>query len=167
MIIALTGHRPHKLGGEYNGEGPVSNWLLRQLSSYLRDTKPEKVISGMAIGADMLWAEAAVNLQIPLIAAVPFVGQESKWPSVSQDRYKLLLAKAAEVVIVCEGGYASWKMQKRNEWMVDHSDVLLAVWDGSSGGTGNCVAYARSPAAKAGYIIDRINPTHFLAKQVR
>jgi len=33
-------------------------------------------------------------------------------------------------------------MQKRNEWMVDHSDYVIAVWDGSKGGTGNCVKYA-------------------------
>ncbi|WP_188052008.1 hypothetical protein [Azospirillum sp. Sh1] len=34
-------------------------------------------------------------------------------------------------------------MNTRNEWMVDHSDRLLALWDGSQGGTANCVRYAR------------------------
>ena len=34
-------------------------------------------------------------------------------------------------------------MQKRNEYMVDKCDILLAVWDGSAGGTNNCVKYAR------------------------
>jgi uncharacterized phage-like protein YoqJ len=34
-------------------------------------------------------------------------------------------------------------LQKRNEWMVDHCDLLIAVWDGSEGGTANCVRYAR------------------------
>ena len=29
-------------------------------------------------------------------------------------------------------------MQARNEWMVDQATRLAALWDGSSGGTGNC-----------------------------
>ena len=36
------------------------------------------------------------------------------------------------------------KMQTRNEWMVNHCDKLIAVWNGSDGGTGNCVNYAKS-----------------------
>jgi uncharacterized phage-like protein YoqJ len=34
-------------------------------------------------------------------------------------------------------------MQDRNIWMVDHCDALIAVWDGTSGGTANCVRYAQ------------------------
>ena len=32
-------------------------------------------------------------------------------------------------------------MQKRNEFMVDNSDLVVAVWNGTSGGTANCLAY--------------------------
>jgi hypothetical protein len=39
--------------------------------------------------------------------------------------------------------------------MVDNSDLLIAVWDGSSGGTSNCVSYA---TIKGKQII-RIDPT--------
>lgn len=35
-------------------------------------------------------------------------------------------------------------MQKRNILVVDSVDKLLAVWNGTSGGTANCVSYARS-----------------------
>ena len=35
------------------------------------------------------------------------------------------------------------KMQKRNIWMVDNADVLVAIWDGSSGGPKNTVEYTR------------------------
>lgn len=38
--------------------------------------------------------------------------------------------------------YKPWLMQKRNEYMVDRCDKITALWDGSSGGTGNCVKYA-------------------------
>ena len=44
------------------------------------------------------------------------------------------------------GGYSVFKMQLRNEWMVDHCDKLIAIFnqDETSGGTFNCVQYARS-----------------------
>ena len=32
----------------------------------------------------------------------------------------------------------------RNRYMVDHSDFIIAVWDDSSGGTGNTISHARS-----------------------
>ena len=36
-------------------------------------------------------------------------------------------------------------MQIRNRWMVDNSDLVLAVFDGKKeGGTWNCVKYAKS-----------------------
>ena len=34
-------------------------------------------------------------------------------------------------------------LQLRNEYMVDHADELIAVWDSSPSGTANCVNYAK------------------------
>jgi uncharacterized phage-like protein YoqJ len=36
-----------------------------------------------------------------------------------------------------------WVYNKRNEWMIDHANVVVAVWDGTSGGTANAVKYAK------------------------
>lgn len=139
MIIAATGHRPDKLGG-YSPK--IANELRLLAHKYLVTVRPAFVISGMALGWDQAVAVAALLAQIPLIAAVPFRGQESKWPAASQQVYRELLAASARVIEVCEPGYAVWKMQKRNEWMVDHADHMLALWDGSPGGTANCMSYA-------------------------
>lgn len=139
-IYAATGHRPDKLGGY----GPRIDDRLRNLAySFFVAAKPDEAVSGMALGWDMAFAEAALTLGIPLTAAIPFAGQESKWPTASQERYRNILARAARSVIVCDGGYSSAKMQTRNEWMVDKCDRLVALWDGSPGGTGNCIKYAR------------------------
>lgn len=138
-IFAATGHRPEKLGGH----GAQTDARLRRLAAWFFATnRPDKVISGMALGWDMAWAEAAIEARIPVIAAVPFGGQESRWPAVSQDRFWRILTQSEETVIVCEGSYAAWKMQKRNQWMVDKASHLIALWDGTSGGTANCVGYA-------------------------
>ena len=80
---------------------------------------------------------------IPFTAAVPFYGQESMWPESSQEEYNKLLKVAKDVVYICDKGYAPWKMQIRNEWMVDHCDTVLALWNGTDGGTANCIRYAQ------------------------
>lgn len=139
MIVSGTGHRPERLGG-YSEQ--VLEKLTHLAQKTLVDLNPDWIITGMALGWDTAIAQAAVNLGIPFSAAVPFAGQESKWPKQSQIKYADLMNLANKVVIVCEGGYAGWKMQKRNEWMVDKSDLVLALWDGSSnGGTFNCIEY--------------------------
>lgn len=153
MIVAFTGHRPDKLGG-YKLPNPTYLYVCRQIEKTLKELQPEKVISGMALGVDQWAANIAHKLGIPFIAAVPFKGQESMWPAASQSIYNNLIKRAGEVVYVCPGSYSAAKMQTRNEWMVDRCDKLIAIWDGTSGGTGNCVAYAQ----QIGKSIIRINP---------
>jgi len=141
-IVAFTGHRPDKLSGY--GPSDLQNWVRYHLKQELIELNPEGCISGMALGVDQWAAEICNDLGIPWVAAIPFVGQESKWPEESQRAYWKLLATAKASCIVSPGGYEIWKLQRRNEWMVDRASVILAVWNGSSGGTANCVRYARS-----------------------
>ncbi len=142
MIIAFTGHRPSSLGG-YTIPNDTYNKVITKIESLLVELKPELVVCGMALGVDQWAAEICIKLGIPFIAAVPFIGQESIWPPESKDKYKELLAKASEVEIVSEGGYTPAKLQIRNCWMVDRSDLIIAVFNGSSGGTANCIKYAK------------------------
>jgi uncharacterized phage-like protein YoqJ len=143
MIISFTGHRPNKLGG-YKLPNATYNKVCQQIEQKLIELKPDKVISGMALGIDQWAANIARKLKIPFIAAIPFEGQEKAWPKQSQDTYHKLLGFADEKVYVCPPGYAASKMQIRNEWMVDKCDILIAVWDQTPGGTANCVKYAQS-----------------------
>ena len=141
MILSATGHRPDKLlGYGYATHHQMTVFAERMIDRY----KPCMVISGMALGWDMAIAAASLTRGVPLIAAVPFEGQESKWPAESQATYNFLKAHATRVVNVCEPGYATWKMQARNQWMVDNSECVLALWNGTPGGTANCVRYANN-----------------------
>lgn len=153
MIVAGTGHRPDKLGGY---DSATTNRLHTLALEYLAFTRPAKVISGMALGWDQALAWAAMDLAIPFIAAVPFEGQQRAWPEVSQLWYDDLIKYADEIVYVCEPGYAAWKMQVRNQWMVDNADFVVALWDGSAGGTGNCIKYCE----KVGKPIDNLWRTY-------
>jgi len=139
MILAATGHRPDKLGG-YSPD--VSSMLRRLAASCIGELRPDQVISGMALGWDIAVAEAALLAGVPLTAAVPCRDQDVRWPPEARERYRRILARASRVHVVSPGAYSPAKMQRRNVWMVDRCDLLLALWDGSRGGTANCLAYA-------------------------
>ncbi len=145
MTLCGTGHRPNKLGGYGDDAYAV---LVHLAVMSLEDIKPDRVISGMALGWDMAIAEAAIRKRILLIAAIPFEGQESMWPQPSKDKYRELLDKCAVKKVICSPGYAPYKMQARNQWMVDNSNIILALWNGTSGGTANCVKYAEKRNVK-------------------
>ena len=103
-------------------------------------------ISGMARGVDMWAAEIVLELKekypdIKLIAAVPFEGFELKWSKENKAQYNDILSKADFVKYICpKFSYSSY--QTRNEWMVDHSAKVIAVWNGEKSGTKNTVDYA-------------------------
>ena len=145
MQLAVTGHRLDKLGGY---SPIVFDALVEFAGHMLKSYKPTKVITGMALGWDQAVAKACCQLNVPYLAAVPFVGQDNKWPKAWRLIYLDLLYRAKEQVIVCQGDYASWKMQRRNEWMVDNCDCLIALWDGTNSGTKNCVTYAQNREKK-------------------
>lgn len=142
LVIAGTGHRPSKLGGYGPSlvQDAVREGIRRELKA--RDDQTLEVISGMALGFDQWLFEEALALDIPVTAAVPFIGQESTWPAESKQHYHALLQKAWRIAVVSAGGYSPAKMHIRNHWMVDNSNLLLAAWDGSPGGTAECLKYA-------------------------
>lgn len=154
-LLSGTGHRPNKLGG-YK-DSPLQGWVRGRIQEELKKASPSLVITGMALGFDQWLAEEAMKLNIPFLAAVPFVGQENIWPESSRKIYEWILSKAAFTQYVSMGSYSNKKLQLRNQWMVDHSGVVLACYDGTSGGTQNCVNYAINNSKQIIYI----NPKEF------
>ena len=152
MITMATGHRPQKLGG-FGQAAELKRLNLARLA--VAEMKPDEAISGMALGWDTAWAIACIEAGIPLIAACPFRGQEKVWNAESRAVYDIILESAAEIVYVDEldgygfpglapGVYHPGKLQTRNEWMADNSGSCAAIWDGTKGGTGNCIRYIES-----------------------
>lgn len=142
MIYAATGHRPDKLGG-YGDE--VFAALERVALKFIFKHKPECIISGMALGWDQAIASACIATDTKFIAAVPFVGQERRWPVKSQEYYRKLLQKAYLVQVVSQGGFTHNVMHIRNHWMVENTEAMVSLFNPAetSGGTYSCLAYAR------------------------
>lgn len=145
-IFSFTGHRPDKLGG-YSPQAQTqlvkfaNKTIKYMIHKYDGDIS---CIVGMALGWDQAVALACIENNIPFKAYIPFKGQESAWTASAQKEYHRILNYIGpqNVMYVCEPGYESWKMQERNKAMVDDSNILVALWNGSPGGTANCVRYA-------------------------
>jgi uncharacterized phage-like protein YoqJ len=182
MRIAFTGHRPHKLWGYVDliprkeSKESKSELIDKRKEKYrtlfvtLRDTvlkewinRDEKlrIISGMALGVDQVASYVGIYLRerygnVELEAAIPCRDQDLKWSDRSKLVYQYLLSRCDVKTLIHDGPYNYSCMQDRNIYMVDHADLLIAVWDGSTGGTGNCVRYAQSKGIKIIKIDPRI-----------
>ncbi len=139
MIVAGTGHRPERLGG-YGQD--VFQRLVDLGHAYIVNKRPTSIISGMALGWDQALAQAAIDCGVPFIAALPGQNQPSRWPEEAKARWELLLSKAASSVCL-ESHVTPRSLDRRNQWMVDHCDRMVALYDGGWGGTFNCLEYAK------------------------
>lgn len=152
--ISGTGHRPDKLGG-YGDD--VFLPLVRLADEHLVCAMPDVVISGMALGWDQALAMAAITRGIPCDAYLPCHGQESRWPAESRDRYRWILERCRSIRYIHDGPYIGPEvMLQRNIAMVnDTTDHVVALWNGSRGGTSHCVAYARKNGVEMVNMWDR------------
>lgn len=141
MIVAATGHRPGKLGKWRSDlQYALNEFAVRSLGQI----RPTGVISGMAQGWDQSVAIACVRLGIPFVAAIPFEGQESRWPKSAQREYRQIIQSASAVHICSSGEDVLWSFRERNQWMVDNAQGVVALWDGTrSGGTFDMITYAQ------------------------
>lgn len=147
--IAVTGHRPDEMGG-YSVS--VKDDLVALARAQL--VQPDfsgLIYVGMALGWDQAVAQACVDLGRPFVACIPIEGQDRLWPRASRDHYWRLMGRADRIVHVWEHDdypmdsfYPNIRdaMHARNRFMVDRARLLLALWDGSPGGTWHAVSYA-------------------------
>lgn len=149
----FTGHRPNKLYGyDRNSEGNrvIRKKLHDKIVDLIENHGINTFISGMALGIDMWAALAVIKLRtkyphIRLVAAVPCLRQWSRWNPEDVIFWHRILEACDLVVMVTNEEYTPACMQMRNIWMVDHSDHVIAVYDGSPrGGTFNCIKYAKT-----------------------
>ncbi len=79
---------------------------------------------------------------VRLICASPYRGFESRWSREWQGRYRRVVKRADLVRFICPN-YSLDCFQRRNEWMVDHSARVIAVYNGQPSGTRNTIEYAK------------------------
>lgn len=139
----FTGHRPEKLT---ISEARLTALLEAEIKKAI-DRKFTTFITGMAKGTDLIAAEIVLRLQeedprLSLIAALPYPSFGRRWSGGWSERFQRVLSAADQVECVCpRSSWASYQL--RNEWMVSHSTLVIAVFNGGSGGTKNTLDFAR------------------------
>ena len=145
----FTGHRIAKLPWRGNENDPRCVLLKEKLAAVTEavyQSGVRRFICGMANGCDMYFADTVLALrqahpEISLEAAIPFEGQADRWDPSLRARYNLLLSQCDRCTLM-QHEHSPDCMMRRNRYMVDSSSVLIACYDGKSGGTMNTLLYA-------------------------
>lgn len=167
--VAFTGLRLKKLPFGTDEDHADCLRLKELITKYVVKLITEKnarhFVSGMAMGVDQICAQIVIGLKqqhedITLEAAIPCCDQDKMWPQKYKGEYKRLLSLCDERQHVSTRPYFDGCMNQRNNYMVGKADYLLAVSDGSPGGTSSTI----SSAWRKGIPIIIINPVTFAVK---
>ena len=148
----FCGHRPNHLPWGYDEKSPLYKKARKQIKELIKKSIAlgyTHFISGMALGVDMMCAEIVLALKkqypyITLEGAIPCKNQNRFWKEQEVKRYNKILKKLDKVTYTFEGNYFAGCMSIRNNYMIDNSSKLIAVYSPSvkSGGTFTTISRA-------------------------
>ena len=139
---AFTGHRWYDSSRKHSVRKKIEECVREAYRNGITN-----FISGMAIGFDLLAAEVVLSLRhecpaITLTAVLPFREQASRFNELNKCRYYKCLSQADDIVIL-SNDYTAKCYLERDRFMVEHSSLLIACYDGRNrGGTFWTVNYA-------------------------
>ncbi len=136
---AFTGHR--ELEEDFN-----ENNLTKRVEELIQ--KGVKIFyNGGALGFDLTSAEIVLKLKkkydVKLVICVPFYGQERRYSLQDKERYQKILKKADEVIILSDEYYKGCLL-RRNDYMIERADCLIAYLKKDFGGTAYTVKKFRA-----------------------
>lgn len=160
--ICFTGYRPYKLPFKICDSDEHYNAFYKRASDLITaqiELGNSYYISGMAQGADLILGGIVLNLKktysnIFLECALPFPGQSDNWQTDYKEHYQMIL-KGCDKITVLSQKYSINSFYLRNRYMVDNSDIVIAVFDGKKGGT----KYTCDYATKKGKQVLILNPS--------
>lgn len=154
---AITGHRPSRFKWRYNESDNGYKRLKRRLKEQfiqLYEKGVRRFYIGGALGTDFWSGEILAELKgqpeysdIELVLVLPFDGHDRDWDPKSRRRLAVLRQHSTEVIVTGDPEdppVSNYRL--RNQYMVDHANCLLAVYDNDRdfrSGTMQTVNYAR------------------------
>ena len=154
--VAFTGHRPEKLPWGTNDnspEGALFKFRLREALEYLIGRGYVNFLSGAARGFDTIAAEIVISLRevypwVRLTVVLPCADQAARWNAEDKRRWENIVHNSDHVETLAPV-YDKSCMFRRNRYLVDNADLVLAAYHkGSTGGTAMTVDYARKQGVK-------------------
>ena len=162
---AITGHRPSRFKWKYNENNNGCKRLKKRLYTQLGLLYEQGVRNfwlGGSLGVDLWAGEELLRLKkqsgyqdLRLHLALPFEGHDLNWDAAQKKRMAVLRDACASVAIVGQGELPAVLYKRRNYYMVDHANILLAVYDNDRSirsGTGMTVNYAKKRGRKIIFI---------------
>lgn len=152
----FSGHRPNNLPWKYNEQGIKFLFFKFKLKHKIKsaiNNGYKYFISGMALGCDILCAEIIIqfkkqNPNIKLECAIPCSNQTEKWFGNNLKRYEKILSKADKITYVSLSKYFNGCMMKRNNYMINSSSSIIAIYNGTPGGTQQTIKKAKEKGLK-------------------
>lgn len=131
--MALTGHRPQRLGYSKHLESPEWRPMIDWLKDQIKTIGVTDAICGMAEGCDCVYALAVIELKdegykIKLHCVLPCANYQSKYYMFNK------IKSYADSWMSLSKNYYKGCDDARDQFMVDHSDKLFAIWDGIKAG---------------------------------
>ena len=149
ITCSFTGHRPEKLPWRGDENDPRCLALKDQLAAAVEEAYDKGMrhfLCGMARGADFYFCDAVLALRerrsgVTLEAVIPCEEQAARWTERERERYFTLVERCDSETML-QHHYDKGCMLRRNRYLVDHSAMLIAVYDGMLGGTMYTLSYA-------------------------
>ena len=140
---SFTGHRSIP----ESHRNALETLLLRAIE-YAYTNGCRDFYTGGALGFDTMAAKQLIQFKmshrdVRLIVAVPCKDQAERWTSSQRDMYDYILSCADEVVF-CSEEYTKDCMKKRNEYLANTCDILIAYSGRASSGSAQTVRMAKA-----------------------
>jgi hypothetical protein len=150
--VGITGHQQFD-------DLSVLPWIENCLRARLSGCSELCGLSSLANGADQLFARVVLELGGNLEAVLPFAGYDDTFDDPQDGaRFRELLARCSVVTTLTFVETREQSYLSAGKYVADHSELLIAVWNGKPaaglGGTADIVNYA----LRAGRAVFQINP---------
>ena len=149
---AFTGHRPRSFSFGYREDSPefcrlqerIRNTIVQVCNAGCR-----VFYCGMAEGVDLWCGEIVLNMReqfdppLRIIPVVPFLAQPDHMTERNKQRYYRIMQASEERYLVSRT-FSRFCYRKRNQFLVDSADALIAVYreEEEHSGTAQTMRYA-------------------------
>ncbi|MGG0777294.1 hypothetical protein ABE060_19000 [Bacillus rugosus] len=140
MNLGITGHQ--ELGPE--------NWeskIAEKLTDIIKKHPVRMGYTCLAKGADQLFAQSLIELNVPFTAVIPSSNYEATFEGENAiSTYNELLGKADKQIKLPFSQPEEKAFFEAGKCVADNADILIAIWNGQAakglGGTGDIVKYS-------------------------